>query len=279
MCYTYDYPCAGNMTTEKVCDQDGYNPFFTKSLYYHSSGHGIADWPGPSEADMAVADFDETTWYMTEYPMEIGKSAELLKIWRCDSFRMFNEVAFHELVPEGQKPNCATAETQDLVFASPAYTEANFENTYPYKTEGSAELKDVPTQKTLHFTIIFQSFVFMQVFNQINGRKIFEGEMNVFDGIFKNPVFVLIVLVTIVVQVVMVEVGGKAVKTYPLGMKENLWCLLIGFIELPWGLFIKFLPIKWFACLSFNEEVPEGGIQDLKGVSTLVRSRSKVFKD
>ena len=41
----------------------------------------------------------------------------------------------------------------------------------------------------LHFTFIFQSFVFMQVFNQINARKLFEGEFNVFEGIFKNKMF------------------------------------------------------------------------------------------
>lgn len=100
-----------------------------------------------------------------------------------------------------------------------------------------------------------------------------------FGGIFKNPLFLGIVLVTVIVQIVMVELGGKAVKTYPLGSTENLWCLLIGFIELPWGLFLKFLPLKWFACLAINDKVPEGGINELKGVSTLVRSRTRVFAE
>jgi Ca2+-transporting ATPase len=44
----------------------------------------------------------------------------------------------------------------------------------------------------------------MQVFNQINARKLFEGEFNVFEGIFKNSMFLVIVLITIAMQVVMV---------------------------------------------------------------------------
>jgi magnesium-transporting ATPase (P-type) len=150
--------------------------------------------------------------------------------------------------------------------------------TFPYVTEADhVALNQVPTQKTLHFTVIFQAFVFMQVFNQINARKIFDGEFNVFEGIFKNPLFSIIVLITIIVQVIMVEIGGKAVKTYPLGMTENLWCLLIGFIEMPWGLLLKFLPLKWFGCLHINDTPPEGGVQELKGISTIVKSRSRVF--
>lgn len=51
-----------------------------------------------------------------------------------------------------------------------------------------------------HYTIIFNTFVMMQLFNEINARKI-HGERNVFDGIFKNPIFCSIVFGTFVVQV------------------------------------------------------------------------------
>ena len=91
------------------------------------------------------------------------------------------------------------------------------------------------------------------------GRKIFEGELNVFAGILANNLFVGIVLLTIVVQIAMVELGGKAVKTYPLGWEENAWCLLLGFLELPWGVALKFLPVKWFACLDIDDAVPDDG--------------------
>lgn len=55
------------------------------------------------------------------------------------------------------------------------------------------------TQKMLHYTIIFQVFVFMQIFNLINSRKIEEGEINVFKNFFNNKWFIIIFLLTIVI--------------------------------------------------------------------------------
>uniref|UniRef100_A0A8C7EZD8 Calcium-transporting ATPase n=1 Tax=Oncorhynchus kisutch TaxID=8019 RepID=A0A8C7EZD8_ONCKI len=52
-----------------------------------------------------------------------------------------------------------------------------------------------------HYTIIFNTFVLMQLFNEINARKI-HGERNVFDGIFRNPIFCSIVFGTFAIQVI-----------------------------------------------------------------------------
>ena len=52
-----------------------------------------------------------------------------------------------------------------------------------------------------HFTIIFNTFVLMQLFNEINARKI-HGERNVFKGIFNNYVFCGILAGTAVTQVI-----------------------------------------------------------------------------
>jgi hypothetical protein len=86
----------------------------------------------------------------------------------------------------------------------------------------------------------------MQIFNLINSRKIGKGELNVFAGFFDNKWFIMIFIATIVIQCVLVELGGSAVKTYPLNNTHNLICLGIGALELVWGLILKFLPIGWF---------------------------------
>ncbi|KAM9264304.1 plasma membrane calcium-transporting ATPase 1 isoform 4-T4 [Cariama cristata] len=52
-----------------------------------------------------------------------------------------------------------------------------------------------------HYTIVFNTFVMMQLFNEINARKI-HGERNVFEGIFNNAIFCSIVLGTFVVQLI-----------------------------------------------------------------------------
>ena len=53
---------------------------------------------------------------------------------------------------------------------------------------------------SLHFTIIFNAFVLMTLFNEINGRKI-HNERNVFDGITNNSVFVFIWIGCLIGQV------------------------------------------------------------------------------
>ena len=54
-----------------------------------------------------------------------------------------------------------------------------------------------PTQ---HFTIIFNTFVMMTLFNEINARKI-HGQRNVFEGIFTNPIYYCIWIATAASQV------------------------------------------------------------------------------
>ncbi|XP_023209409.1 plasma membrane calcium-transporting ATPase 2-like [Centruroides sculpturatus] len=51
-----------------------------------------------------------------------------------------------------------------------------------------------------HFTIIFNTFVMMTLFNEMNARKI-HGERNIFEGLFTNPIFYSILLITAGAQV------------------------------------------------------------------------------
>ena len=54
-----------------------------------------------------------------------------------------------------------------------------------------------PTQ---HFTMIFNTFVLMTLFNEVNSRKI-HGERNIFKGFFTNPIFYGIWIGTLCLQV------------------------------------------------------------------------------
>uniref|UniRef100_A0A8C7SMP5 Calcium-transporting ATPase n=1 Tax=Oncorhynchus mykiss TaxID=8022 RepID=A0A8C7SMP5_ONCMY len=99
-----------------------------------------------------------------------------------------------------------------------------------------------------HYTIIFNTFVLMQLFNEINARKI-HGERNVFDGIFHNPIFCSIVLGTFLMQFVIVQFGGKPFSCTPLNVEQWLWCLLVGVGELLWGQLITTVPTSHLPCL------------------------------
>uniref|UniRef100_A0A915D7F1 P-type Ca(2+) transporter n=1 Tax=Ditylenchus dipsaci TaxID=166011 RepID=A0A915D7F1_9BILA len=72
-----------------------------------------------------------------------------------------------------------------------------------------AQLHAPPSQ---HFTIVFNTFVMMTLFNEINARKI-HGERNVFQGLFTNPIYYCIWIATMASQVVIVQIGGRWFST------------------------------------------------------------------
>ncbi|XP_068780275.1 plasma membrane calcium-transporting ATPase 3 isoform X7 [Struthio camelus] len=108
----------------------------------------------------------------------------------------------------------------------------------------NAPLHSPPSE---HYTIIFNTFVMMQLFNEINARKI-HGERNVFDGIFANPIFCSIVLGTFAIQIVIVQFGGKPFSCSPLSAEQWLWCLFVGVGELVWGQVMAWVPGGWLRC-------------------------------
>lgn len=111
----------------------------------------------------------------------------------------------------------------------------------------------------------------MQVFNQINAKKIELGELNVFKGLFNNMLFVWITILTFFIQCAMVEYGGKVVKSFPLSWKENLLCLFIGALELLVGLAVKFTPLGLWQCVSLDER-PHTETENTSITATLKKS-------
>ena len=89
---------------------------------------------------------------------------------------------------------------------------------------------DPPTK---HFTIIFNTFVLMQLFNEFNSRKLY-GEWNVFEGLANNAIFLIIVIGTVGAQIIIVQFGGRAFTCEALSAEQWGWCILFGFLELPW---------------------------------------------
>nr|XP_011246340.1 plasma membrane calcium-transporting ATPase 4 isoform X9 [Mus musculus] len=114
-----------------------------------------------------------------------------------------------------------------------------------------APLNSPPSQ---HYTIVFNTFVLMQLFNEINARKI-HGEKNVFAGVYRNIIFCTVVLGTFFCQIMIVELGGKPFSCTSLTMEQWMWCLFIGIGELLWGQVISAIPTK---SLKFLKEAGHG---------------------
>ncbi|KAI9227107.1 MAG: PMCA-type calcium-translocating P-type ATPase [Piptocephalis tieghemiana] len=98
-----------------------------------------------------------------------------------------------------------------------------------------------PADDLLLRTLIFNSFVMLQIFNQINCRKV-DDSYNVFRGILRNRLFLGIQLFVLAGQYLIVTYGGAAFKTTPL--PTYLWFVsfLVGFLSLPVGFILRLLP-------------------------------------
>lgn len=141
----------------------------------------------------------------------------------------------------------------------------------------NAPLHAAPSE---HYTIVFNTFVLLQIFNELNARKI-HGERNVFEGVFKNPIFCSIVLGTLLIQVtgegvrrrspnllrftvsrdsktlsllqvVIVQFGGKPFSCVALSLDQWLWCLFLGLTSLLWG---QVRHIFWIEDRKYGEKI------------------------
>ncbi|CAI5448926.1 unnamed protein product [Caenorhabditis angaria] len=97
------------------------------------------------------------------------------------------------------------------------------------------------SEPSVHFTIVFNTFVMMTLFNEINARKI-HGERNIFKGLFSNPIYYVIWIATFVSQVIIVQFGGRWFSTAPLDVNQWLWCLAFGVGTLLWGQIVTSIP-------------------------------------
>jgi len=94
----------------------------------------------------------------------------------------------------------------------------------------------------IHTTIVFNSFVLCQLFNELNSRKL-GNEMNILSGIFTNTIFLGVMAFTIVVQFIIVQFGGDFAQTRALNGTQWMGCLIIGALSIPWGVMLRLIPI------------------------------------
>ncbi|XP_054910602.1 plasma membrane calcium-transporting ATPase 1a isoform X2 [Poeciliopsis prolifica] len=125
-----------------------------------------------------------------------------------------------------------------------------------------------------HYTIVFNTFVLMQLFNEINARKI-HGERNVFEGVFNNLIFCSIVLGTFIIQILIVQIGGKPFSCVALTLDQWLWCTFLGFGSLIWGQVISSIPTSRLKFLKTaghgtqKDEIPEYELEELDDVDEI----------
>jgi Ca2+ transporting ATPase len=118
-------------------------------------------------------------------------------------------------------------------------------------------VKEWTAESGKHYCIFFHTFVLLQVFNEINARKLKSSEINVFKNFFNNPLFFVILVLTLAIQFACVEFGGHSLRTVPLSLHEHGICVVLGILPIFFSPIFKLIvPASLFNALSKNE-VPQ----------------------
>lgn len=155
-----------------------------------------------------------------------------------------------------------------------------------YLLLGGAAHFGVMQESTEHLTIIFNTFVFCQVFNEINARSIAD-DMNAFKGLHHSPLFIAIIIFTVMAQYGIIQYGGDFVRTVGLSNDQWIKCILLGGLSLPLGGLMRLIPVdddaKDFAELSElitenrKKALNEAGVSSKKLRNTSIASEGEEF--
>lgn len=86
-------------------------------------------------------------------------------------------------------------------------------------------------------TAFFALFIFMGIFNSFNART---NRINLFSSLYKNKVFLIVMLFVVIVQLYIVYFGGSIFRSFGLTFKEFEITLLIAFSVIPVDLIRKY---------------------------------------
>lgn len=105
-----------------------------------------------------------------------------------------------------------------------------------------------PQKKLELDTVIFNTFVWMQVFNEFNNRRL-DNKFNIFEGVHRNPFFIVINCLMVGLQVAIIFVGSRAFQINPGGLDGTQWAIsvVVAMFCLPWAIVIRLFPDAWFA--------------------------------
>jgi magnesium-transporting ATPase (P-type) len=119
-----------------------------------------------------------------------------------------------------------------------------FEESFNPVTTPLRDQDGAPTNRLVLDTIIFHTFILMNLFNQINCRVIDANEINVFKTLFNNPTFFVILAFELFIQNLMIKAGhstlGSAlIGTAPMTAGQSWTCWGLGILTLGVNVLLK----------------------------------------
>ncbi|CEI92331.1 Putative Calcium-translocating P-type ATPase, PMCA-type [Rhizopus microsporus] len=105
-----------------------------------------------------------------------------------------------------------------------------------------------PSDSVVLQTVVFNTFVFCQIFNEINCRRI-DNKLNIFTNILANKFFIVIFFICVLGQVVIVQFGGPAFQVIALDGIHWAIAIVVGLLSIPIGVVIRLIPDHLFGFL------------------------------
>lgn len=127
-------------------------------------------------------------------------------------------------------------------------------------TDTANDNTDGGLAKRKHLTYIFHTFVMLQLFNEINCRKIGRRDFNVVESILDknhNPFFLIIVLGIFLIQVYGCNTFPGITRTVPIGTSEWGGCIVIGSTPILISFLLKLTPESWLDRMGVDKYVDE----------------------
>jgi calcium-translocating P-type ATPase len=101
-----------------------------------------------------------------------------------------------------------------------------------------ASLFGSEAQSRHHYTIIFNVFVWCQIFNEFNSRRL-DNTPGCFGKVTESKIFMGVIVATVVVQFLFVQYGGDYTKTVPLKAGEWIRTIGIASLTIPLGYLVR----------------------------------------
>lgn len=90
-------------------------------------------------------------------------------------------------------------------------------------------------------SVVFNTFVWMQIFNQFNNRRL-DNKFNILAGVHRNYFFIAISAIMIGCQVMIMYVGGRAFTISRIDGKDWGISIIASGLCVPWAVLIRLFP-------------------------------------
>ncbi|KAE8377717.1 plasma membrane calcium-transporting ATPase [Aspergillus bertholletiae] len=132
---------------------------------------------------------------------------------------------------------------------------------------GSSIFSYTPDDKDGLQTAVFNTYVWMQIFNMYNNRQL-ENSINLLEGVSRNWLFICITFLMMGCQILIIFVGGRVFSVVRLTGTQWAYSLVLGALSILVGFVIKLVP----------DELVEWVFDGLGVIWSLIVLKLKVFQ-